>query len=38
MGFTSAEAAAAVAGAPEGAPVGEVVTYALKRIGAGGRP
>jgi len=36
MGFTSAEAAAAVAGAPDGSTVGEVVTYALKRIGAGG--
>jgi holliday junction DNA helicase RuvA len=36
MGFTSTEAAAAVAGAPEGATVGETVTYALKRIGAGG--
>ena len=36
MGFTSAEAAAAVAGAPDGASVEQVVTYALKRIGAGG--
>ena len=36
MGFTSAEAAAAVAGASEGASVAEIVTYALKRIGAGG--
>jgi Holliday junction DNA helicase RuvA len=35
MGFTSAEAAAAVVGAPDGAAVAEVVTYALKRIGAG---
>lgn len=35
MGFTSAEAAAAVAGAPEGASVEETVTFALKRIGAG---
>ena len=36
MGFTSTEAGAAVAGAPDGATVAEVVTYALKRIGAGG--
>ena len=36
MGFTSAEAAAAVAGAPDSSNVGEVVTYALRRIGAGG--
>ena len=36
MGFTSAEAGAAVAGAPEGATVAEVVTYALRRIGTGG--
>ncbi len=35
MGFTSAEAAAAVAGAPEGAGVEETITFALKRIGAG---
>jgi Holliday junction DNA helicase RuvA len=35
MGFTSAEAGAAVAGAPEDATVAELVTYALKRIGAG---
>ena len=35
MGFTTAEASAAVTGAPDGAGVAEIVTYALKRIGAG---
>jgi Holliday junction DNA helicase RuvA len=35
MGFTSAEASAAVAGAPEGASVEETITFALRRIGAG---
>lgn len=35
MGFTSAEAAAAVTGAPEGASVEQTITFALRRIGAG---
>jgi Holliday junction DNA helicase RuvA len=35
MGFTGTEAAAAVAGAPEGASVEDTITFALKRIGAG---
>jgi Holliday junction DNA helicase RuvA len=35
MGFTSAEAAAAIAGAPDGASVEETITFALRRIGAG---
>jgi Holliday junction DNA helicase RuvA len=35
MGFSAGEAAAAVAGAPEGATVEETITFALKRIGGG---
>jgi Holliday junction DNA helicase RuvA len=36
MGFSAAEASAAVKGAPEGATVEETVTFGLRRIGAGG--
>lgn len=35
MGFTAAESAAAIAGAPDDASVAETITFALKRIGAG---
>jgi Holliday junction DNA helicase RuvA len=35
MGFSPGEAAAAIAGAPEGATVEEAITFALKRIGGG---
>ena len=38
MGFTTSEAAAALAGAPDGGTVAELITWALKRLGTGTQP